>query len=141
MDFNQQIIEEFRSNRGHVETMGFGGRLVLIHNFGAKSGAERINPTMGIPTQDGWLVAASAAGASKHPDWYHNLLANPEVSIEVPTADSESGIGAVQVRAHDLTGTERDQAWAQFTSLSPGFAEYEQKAGDRVIPVLHLVRR
>ena len=137
-NFNQQIIDEFRANHGVVETMGFGDRLVLIHNIGAKSGAERINPAMAIPSSEGWLVAASAAGAPKHPDWYHNLVANPEASIEVPASGA---VDTVDVTARDLTGDERDAAWAQFKAASPGFGEYEERAGDRVIPVLHLARR
>lgn len=130
-DWNQQIIEEFRANGGTVETMGFGRGLVLVRHVGARSGEERINPVANILEEDGSrLIAASAAGADKNPDWYHNLLAHPDVTIETPD-------GVEQVHATDLQGPERDAAWAQFTAMSEGFRAYEAKT-DRVIPVLRL---
>jgi deazaflavin-dependent oxidoreductase (nitroreductase family) len=133
-DWNQQIIEEFRANGGTVTTNGFGRRLVLVHNIGAKSGQERINPVANIPQPDGSrLVAASAAGADRHPAWYHNLLAHPQVLIEAPD-------GEEQVDVTELKGTERDAAWDQFTAMSEGFRSYEEKT-DRVIPVLKLTPR
>ncbi|BCJ36546.1 hypothetical protein Athai_40490 [Actinocatenispora thailandica] len=134
-DWNQQIIEEFRRNDGTVETMGFGRGLVLVHHRGAKTGTERINPVAAIrESPDTWLIAASAAGADRNPDWYHNLLAHPEVSIETPDD------GVVQVEAADLARPERDAAWARFKQMSDGFAGYEKKTA-RVIPVLRLTRR
>ena len=130
-DWNQQIIEEFRANGGTVQTMGFGRGLVLVHNLGAKSGVERINPVANIKEPDGSrLIAASAAGADKNPDWYHNLLAHPDVTIETPE-------GEEQVHVTDLQGAERDAAWDRFKAMSDGFRSYEEKT-DRVIPVLRL---
>ena len=140
-DFNKQIIEEFRANRGTVTTMGFGDRLVLVHSTGARSGAPRINPAMGIPDGDGWLIAASKGGAPDNPSWYHNLLANPSASVEVPDASAEDGIAAHDVVADDLQGAARDEAWEKFKAASPGFAAYEDKAAPRVIPVVRLARR
>ena len=133
-DWNQQVIEEFRANGGTVETMGFGRGLVLVHHLGARSGQERINPVANIRLADGArLIAASAAGADKNPDWYHNLLAHPDVTIETPD-------GEEQVHVTDLEGTERDAAWARFKAMSDGFRAYEEKT-DRVIPVLKLTQR
>ncbi|GAB2569536.1 nitroreductase/quinone reductase family protein [Microlunatus antarcticus] len=133
-DWNQQIIEEFRANDGIVETMGFGRGLVLVHHLGARSGEERINPVANIREDDGSrLVAASAAGADKNPDWYHNLLAHPDVTVETPD-------GVEQVHVTDLHGAERDAAWARFKQMSDGFRAYEAKT-DRVIPVLRLTPR
>ena len=130
-DWNQQIIDEFRANGGTVETMGFGRGLVLVHNVGARSGVERINPVANIREADGSrLIAASAAGAPQHPAWYHNLLAHPDVTIETPE-------GIEQVHVTDLEGAERDAAWERFKAMSDGFAAYEKKT-DRVIPVLRL---
>lgn len=130
-DWNQKIIDEFRAHAGSVETMGFGRGLVLVHNLGAKSGQERINPVANIREPDGSrLIAASAGGADKNPDWYYNLLAHPDVSIETPD-------GEEQVHVTDLQGAERDAAWAQFTRMSEGFRSYEAKT-TRVIPVLRL---
>lgn len=131
--FDDAIIEEFRANEGSVAR--FGKSLVLIHHIGAKSGIERVAPTMGIPDgPDVWLVAASKAGADDNPAWFHNLLAHPDVSIEVP------GEGIVPVRATALAGDERDAAWARFLEAGPGFRAYEEKT-TRVIPVVALTRR
>jgi deazaflavin-dependent oxidoreductase (nitroreductase family) len=128
--FDDQIIAEFRQNNGVVTANGFGDALILVHHRGAKSGAERVAPLMAIPEGDGWLVAASAAGAPKHPAWFHNLVAEPSTVVET-----------VPVAASVLDGDDRDAAWAKFTSRSPGFAAYEERAGDRTIPVLLLTRR
>ena len=103
-DFNQQIIDEFHANRGTVTTMGFGDRLVLVHSTGAKSGAPRTNPLMGIPDGDGWLIAASKGGAPDNPDWYHNLLANPAASVEVPDASADSRHRGVRRRGRGPAG-------------------------------------
>lgn len=139
-DFNQQIVDEFRANRGTVTTMGFGDRLVLVHSTGARSGSPRTSPLMGIADGDGWLIAASKGGAPDNPDWYYNLLANPAASVEVPDASADGGIAAHDVVAEDLQGSARDQAWAQFKAASPGFGEYELNAAPRVIPVVRLGR-
>ncbi|HEY9291806.1 MAG TPA: nitroreductase/quinone reductase family protein [Microlunatus sp.] len=133
-DWNDNIIKEFRNNGGTVTTAGFGRGLVLLHHRGARTGVERINPVAAIrESNDSWLIAASAGGADKNPDWYHNLLANPDVEIETP-AD-----GVVSVRAEDLRGADRDAGWARFKERSEGFAGYEKKTS-RVIPVLRLTR-
>ncbi|MGA1838760.1 nitroreductase/quinone reductase family protein [Herbiconiux sp. 11R-BC] len=136
-DFNQQIIEEFRANGGTVQR--FGSSLVLLHTTGAKSGEPRLSPVMGIAQPDGsWLVAASKAGAPSNPAWYANLVAHPEAAIEAATDD---GVATVEVTAAPLEGEERDAGWAQFVARSPGFADYEAKAGGRVIPVVKLSPR
>jgi deazaflavin-dependent oxidoreductase (nitroreductase family) len=130
-DWNEQIIQEFRESGGTVRTNGFGRALVLVHNVGAKSGRVRVNPVANIRQRDGSrLIAASAAGADKHPAWYYNLLAHPDVTIETPE-------GEEQVHVSELTGAERDEAWGQFTAMSDGFRSYEEKT-DRIIPVLKL---
>lgn len=132
MSFNDEIIAEFRANGGQVAR--FGDSLILLHHIGAKSGAERVSPVMGLPSDGGWLIAASKGGSPENPAWYHNLLANPEVTIETPDD------AAVPVRAVELTGAERDAAWSRFTAASPGFAAYEQRT-PRTIPVIELRRR
>ncbi len=133
--WNQPIIDEFRANNGLVESRGFGRSLVLVHHIGAKSGVERIAPVMAIPADDGtWWVAASKAGAPDNPAWFHNLLAHPDIVIEVP------GEGEVPVRATPLEGAERDAAWQRFVERSPAFGQYEQRTA-RTIPVVALRRR
>ena len=134
-DWNQNIIDEFRANGGTVTTMGFGRGLVLLHHIGARTGTERVAPLAALhPDGDRWFLAASKGGAPDNPDWYHNLRAHPEVSIETPDD------GTVEVRARVLEGAERDEAWAGFTAMSEGFRSYEQKT-TRVIPVVELTRR
>lgn len=133
-DFNQQIIEEFRTNDGEVTSYGFGRGLVLVHHVGAKSGTPRIAPLMGLhPDNSTWLIAASKAGAPTNPSWYYNLLANPNTTIETPDD------GVVAVRAEELLDGARDEAWEQFKAASDGFRQYEEKT-DRIIPVLALRR-
>ncbi|MEZ0448501.1 nitroreductase/quinone reductase family protein [Cellulomonas sp. ICMP 17802] len=134
-DWNQQIIDEFRANGGVVATNGFGKGLVLLHHRGARTGTERVSPVAGIRDgEDAWLVAASKGGAPQNPAWFHNLLAHPDVEIETPDD------GSVPVYATQLTGAERDEAWARFTARSPGFRAYEERTS-RTIPVLRLARR
>jgi deazaflavin-dependent oxidoreductase (nitroreductase family) len=132
MSFNDQIIGEFRANGGEVPR--FGRSLILLHHIGAKSAVERVSPVMGLPSDAGWLIAASKGGSDENPAWYHNLLAHPEVTIETPDD------AAVAVRAVELARPERDAAWSRFTAASPGFASYEQRTR-RVIPVIELRRR
>jgi len=132
-DFNERIIAEFRANHGHVETAGFGDRLVILHTTGARSGRPRESPLMALPTDDGWLVAASKGGAPDEPAWAHNLRAHPDVTVE-------TGDGLVSATAAELTGAERDAGWRRFTDASPGFAEYERRT-TRTIAVFSLTRR
>jgi deazaflavin-dependent oxidoreductase (nitroreductase family) len=133
-DFNERIIDEFRTNHGTVETAGFGRALVLLHHRGARSGAERVSPVMGIPSDGGWFIAASKGGAPENPAWFHNLLSSPDTVIETPDE------GEVAVHAVQLHGAERDAAWTLFTARSPGCAEYERRTS-RTIPVVELRRR
>ena len=135
-DWNARVIAEFREHGGTVtEAAPFGRSLVLLHHVGARTGAERTSPLAHLRDgDDAWLVAASKAGAPDNPDWFHNLRAHPEVSIETPDD------GVVEVRAEELQGEERDRAWERFKQMSDGFRGYEEKT-DRVIPVLALTRR
>ena len=134
-DWNQQIIDEFRSHGGVVATNGFGKGLVLLHHRGARTGTERVSPVAGIRDgENAWLVAASKGGAPQNPAWFHNLLAHPEVEIETPDE------GSVKVHATQLTGAARDEAWTRFTARSEGFRSYEQRTS-RTIPVMRLTRQ
>ena len=132
-NWNQRIIDEFRANEGRVGGQFEGAPLLLLHHVGAKTGSSRVNPVMYQAVGDAWAVFASAAGADKNPDWYHNLLAHPDVEIEV-------GTETVPVRARDLDRDERDPVWERQKQRYPGFAEYEERTS-RVIPVVMLERR
>ena len=132
-DFNASIITEFRANAGKVGGPFEGATLLLLHSTGAKSGDERVQPLMYSARDNGYVIFASAAGAPKHPAWYHNLLAHPEASIEV-------GTESVDVVARVTEGDERSSIWEPWKSAVPQFAEYEQKT-DREIPVIVLEPR
>jgi len=129
-DFNAQIIEEFHANDGRVGGMFEGSTLLLLHHVGAKTGTQRINPLMYSRDGGRYVIFASKAGAPTNPDWYHNLRANPNVSIEV-------GTDTIDVVASEATGEERDRLFQAQTERSPQFAEYQTKT-DRVIPVVLL---
>ncbi len=130
-DLNTAVIDEFRANRGRVGGWFSDARLLLLTTTGARSGRPHTVPLGCLP--DGGervLVIASAGGADRHPAWYHNLLAHPDVTIETPD-------GVEQVHVTELKGAERDAAWERFKQMSEGFRSYEQKTS-RVIPVLRL---
>jgi deazaflavin-dependent oxidoreductase (nitroreductase family) len=131
-DFNAKIIEEFRAHGGKVGGPFEGAPMVLLTTIGAKSGTQRTTPLVYLPDGDRVVVFASMAGAPTNPAWYHNLVANPSVIIEV--GDQRSGATATV-----LTGEERDRLYAEQASRMPAFAEYQAKAG-RVIPVVALER-
>lgn len=129
-DWNTKIIEEFRSNEGRVGGQFESAPLLLLHSTGAKTGAERVNPMMYQRVGDAYAVFASKAGAPTNPDWYHNLVANPEATIEVGTETKP-------VRARIAQADERSRIWETQKERYPGFAEYEQKT-TREIPVVIL---
>lgn len=133
-DFNTAIIEEFRANGGKVGGGFEGAPMVLLHHKGAKTGTERVAPLVYQADGDRYVVFASKAGAPTHPDWFRNLVANPETTIEV-------GTETVAVRARVAEGDERERIWTKQKQLMPGFAEYEEKTrGIREIPVVILER-
>lgn len=132
-DWNAKIIEEFRANEGRVGGNFEGAPLLLLHHVGARSGQERVNPMMYQAVGDSFAVFASAAGADKNPDWYHNLRAHPEARIEV-------GTETLEVTARVLDPDQREPVWETQKSRYPGFADYEAKT-TRVIPVVMLDRR
>ena len=133
-DFNTGVIAEFRDNAGKVGGPFEGAPMVLLHHTGAKSGTERVTPLMYRPDGDRIVIFASKAGAPDNPAWFHNLVANPETTIEI---GDETGVA---VRAKVLEGEERDRVWNGQKADVPQFAEYEVSAGDRVIPVVALER-
>ena len=137
-DWNSKTIAEFRANQGRVGGGVFeGAPIVLVHHRGRKSGRERLTPMMYLPhdADDNIIyVFATKGGAPTNPDWYYNLTAAGEGSVE-------RGTDSYQVTIRDLTGAERDRVYAEQARRYPGFAEYErQTAGIRTIPVLELTR-
>lgn len=127
---NARIIEEFRANGGKVSGNWEGKPLLLLHTVGAKTGKERVNPLMYQQVGDGYAIFATKGGAPSNPDWYYNLLVNPEASIEVGTKKRS-------VRAYIAEGEKRDRIWETQKERFPNFAEYERRTA-RQIPVVIL---
>lgn len=131
-DYNRQVIAEFRANSGRVGGAFGGAALLLLHHRGARTGVQRVTPVM-YRRDDVWVVFASSAGAPTNPDWYHNLLANPDSTIEV-------GGDTIDVTASVADPATRDRLWTSQKHDVPQFAEYEA-ATSRTIPVVLLHRR
>jgi deazaflavin-dependent oxidoreductase (nitroreductase family) len=129
---NPPIIEEFRANGGKVGGPFAGKSMLLLETIGAKSHQPRINPVGYMKEGDAFVVIASKGGAHTNPDWYHNILAHPEVWLEV---------GTERFRAHATVPEqeERDRLFAAFAQVEQGFAEY-QKNTTRILPVVILRR-
>jgi len=132
-EWNKQIIAEFRANAGEVGGAFKGATVLLLHTTGAKSGTPRTNPLVYLPDGERWVIIASKGGAPKNPDWYYNLLAHPEMPIEV-------GTDTIDVEAKEVTGPERDELYARQVARFASFGNYE-KATARKIPVIRLTRR
>src|SRR5689334_1002803 len=131
--YNHKLIEDFRASRGANEDPFAGRPLLLLTTIGAKSGQRRTTPLMYVPDGDRLLVIASNAGAPKHPDWYRNLLAHPQVTVEV-------GADTFDARAVVLEADERQQQWDRIVASYPFFVEHQAKI-TREIPVVALERR
>jgi deazaflavin-dependent oxidoreductase (nitroreductase family) len=132
-DWNRQVIDEFRANGGKVGGMFEGAPLLLLHTTGARTGLVRVTPLMYQQVGDELAVFASKGGAPTHPDWYRNLLANPDAEIEV-------GTETAAVHARVAEAEERDRIWETQKQRYPNFAEYEHKTAGRQIPVVLLAR-
>ena len=129
-DRNAGTIDEFRGNHGQVGGYFAGAPLLLLHAIGARSGSERINPTMYLRDGDRYVVLRLKAGADTNPDRYHNLKADPDVQIEV-------GDQTLDVHAEEVYGTERDVLFERQAERYPGFAGYQRQTS-RIIPVVAL---
>ncbi|GAA1276739.1 nitroreductase/quinone reductase family protein [Sphaerisporangium rubeum] len=130
IDFNESVIEEFRANAGRVGGPFTDARLILLTTTGARSGAPHTTPVGYLPDGERILVIASAGGAPRHPAWYHNLVANPVVTVE-------TGLFTYEAHATVLTGEERDEIFARAAEADPGWAAYQAKTS-RVLPVVAL---
>lgn len=131
-DMNQKVIEEFRANDGKVGGFFANNTLLLLHTTGAKSRKERINPLVTFEDGDRLVIIASKGGAPSHPDWYHNIVANPVVKVEY-------GTESFQAQAAVASEPERTRLYEIMETKMASFTEYKEKAG-RVIPVVTLSR-
>lgn len=130
--FNKTIIDEFRANKGVVGGQFAGAPLLLLSTTGAKSGLARVNPLVYLVDGDRQIIIASFAGAPTSPPWYHNLLANPEVGVEMGRENFKASAGV-------LDEPERTELYAKMVEIMPVFSEYQSKT-TRVIPVIALTR-
>ena len=120
----------YRKSGGRLLTSLGGVPVLLLNTRGRKSGKPRTNGVVYVDLGDSWAVAASWAGEPKHPIWYLNLMAQPNVTIQVRDR-------VVTVRARELEAEERDRAWKMIVDQDEGFAEYEKRTqGIRDIPVI-----
>ena len=129
---NKRIIDEFRANEGRVGGPFEGKDLLLLHTLGAKSQQERINPVACIKDGERFAVIASKGGAPTNPDWYYNVVANPQVTVEV-------GTEKFQAKATVAEEPDRSRLYEQMVAVMPGFDEYRRKT-TRMIPVIVLTR-
>ncbi len=135
-DWNDQVIAEFRANEGRVGGPFEGAPMVLVHHTGRKSGKEYINPLVYLPGDDSSIyVFASKGGAPEHPEWYRNLTAAGQATVEVRAS-------TYPVTVTEVNGDDRDRIYAEQVKRMPGFGDYAEKTeGIRKIPVLRLTRR
>jgi deazaflavin-dependent oxidoreductase (nitroreductase family) len=131
-DWNAQIIAEFRANGGKAAQFG-DAPLVILHTIGAKSGELREIPLVALVEDDEMFVFASRGGAPTNPDWYHNLKAHPEITVEYGT----------ETFSATLTELPEDEGQAKLraqAALMPQFGEYIESAAPRVIPAFRITR-
>jgi deazaflavin-dependent oxidoreductase (nitroreductase family) len=131
-DFNRAIIEEFRANSGRVGGPFEGVPVLLLSTTGARSGERRTTPVVYRQDAGRLIIFGSKAGAPEHPAWYHNLVADPSVTVEV-------GTDTFEANARALEGQERDRLFAEQATEHPQFDEYARKT-TRLIPVIALER-
>jgi deazaflavin-dependent oxidoreductase (nitroreductase family) len=132
--WNAEVIAEFRANHGEVAApYDDPPPMLLVHTTGAKSGKEHIVPMRALPDGESLYVFASAHGSYRQPNWYYNLVANPDITIE-------KGTETLPVRATVLHGMEREVIFARHAARFPIFSEYERMLA-RTIPVIRLDRR
>ena len=130
IEYNHGVVEEFRANGGKVQGWA---PLILLTIKGAKTGQERVYPLMAVPYGNTYLAVASKGGAPEHPQWYHNLVANPEITVE-------AGDEKFAAKARLLEDDEREQAFAKAVTVFHNYADYQKKTS-RQIPVFLLERQ
>ena len=127
---NRQLIEQFRADHG----VSMGNRpLLLLTTIGRRSGRRRTSPMMYVRGEERVLVIAANNGAATDPAWYLNLIADPHVTVELPGHEYKA-------TAEPLTGADYDREWTAIKETFPFFAEHQERAGDRKIPVVALTK-
>jgi deazaflavin-dependent oxidoreductase (nitroreductase family) len=132
-ELNEGVVDEFRANGGQVGGRWAGAPLILVNHRGAKTGREYTTPLAYTRDGDAFVVYGSKGGMPAHPHWFLNLVAHPDVTVEV-------GGETIPVIARLAKGEERARLWAARVAESPSFADY-QAATVREIPVVVFERR
>jgi deazaflavin-dependent oxidoreductase (nitroreductase family) len=132
-DFTKSLIEDFRAHKGKTTTGPFvNSDVLLVHTIGARTGVEHVTPVVYSRDGDRMFIVASKGGAPTHPAWFHNLVANPIVTVE-------AGGETFKARATVVGPDDHDRLYALHASRYPGFLDYQKKT-DRIIPVVFLDR-
>ena len=129
-----QPLLRLTKNRASFTSLLAGLPVIVLHTIGAKTGLPRQTPLVAHPDGEKIILIASCFGQPRHPAWYHNLRANPEVKISLNGTSGE-------YKARVAAGEERESYWQQAVSLYHGYRRYKQQAGDREIPVVVLEPR
>ncbi|MFG3229872.1 nitroreductase/quinone reductase family protein [Kitasatospora sp. NPDC048194] len=130
-EFNRRVIAEFRAGKGAVGGEFTGTPLLLLTVVGARSGEPRTTPLVHLPDGDRLVVFASNGGSPTHPAWYRNLVAHPEVTVEV-------GAERYPALATPVGPSEHDRLWARQIAAQPQFAGFRTDA--RTVPLVALTR-
>ena len=130
--WNKGIVDEFRANRGNVSGQFEGADLLLLTTTGAKSGQPRLAPLAYFTIDGKMVIVGSKGGSDSHPDWVHNLRANPRAHVEV-------GTDVFEVTVRELPSEERDEAYPKLVAQRAAFGDYQAKTA-RVIPLFELQR-
>ncbi len=128
----ERVVDEFRAHGGRVGGYHAGMQLLLLTTTGARTGQRRAVPLTYLPDGDRYIVTAGNAGSDRHPAWYHNVTANPDVTIEVETEVFK----AVAIIADE---TERGALYELFAAMYPQLDGYQAQT-IRQIPVVILRR-
>ena len=131
-EMNRKVLQEFRENDGNVGGYFENMPLLILHHTGRKSGETRENPLAYVEEDGRYYIFASKGGSPTNPDWYHNIKANPEVTVEL-------GTERFTATASEVSRSERDRIYGDQAARLENFAEYERMT-DRVIPVVALER-
>lgn len=131
-DFNTKVIADFQLSAGKPGGYFKNAPVLLLYTKGAKSGAERLSPLMYLQVEpDGpWYIFASYGGAPSNPAWYHNLVAHPDIEIEVGDGTT---ISRIPVRSRVMLGGERDAIYDEQSRRFPQFAQYAEKTTREII--------
>jgi deazaflavin-dependent oxidoreductase (nitroreductase family) len=122
--FNSWI---YKLSSGRLMSKFGGGEVCVVTMTGAKTGKVRDIPLMYVPHGDGVLLVASLGGAPKHPTWYYNLVANPDIDVLVKGR-------TMKLTARRATPEEKVQLWGTCCKYYPPYDEYQQRT-ERDIPV------